>query len=232
MLQFLAETMGDGNGLWVSAATIGAIGLAVAGIVKAFKVGEAKGKTQDVNLKDPVPEVPIKRVYSPPTFYQHQELVRRVSLIEAEAKEHREHMDAQLRDIRREQAEQFVKLMNAGEVRKDAIMDHMNHDAGCPCSCGPIRRQAKIMINPLRRKQAAKAYLESLQMAGGYALEDSRLMSFVDDLIRPPLSFSEHGVVKQMLRDGKMIKAVTDALDPEMKMWVITDLGRNYLASL
>lgn len=88
------------------------------------------------------------------------------------------------------------------------------------------------MINPLRRKQAAKCYLESLQMAGGYALEDSRLMSFVDDLIRPPLSFAEHGVVKQMLRDNKFIKAVEDTLDPGLKQWVITDLGRNYLASL
>ena len=88
------------------------------------------------------------------------------------------------------------------------------------------------MINPLRRKHAAKAYLESLEMAGGYALEDSRLMSFVNDLIRPPLSFAEHGVVKKMLLDKKFMAAAPDALDEEMKMWVITELGRNYLASL
>jgi hypothetical protein len=88
------------------------------------------------------------------------------------------------------------------------------------------------MINPLRRKQAAKAYLEALQMAGGYALEDGRLMSFVDDLIRPPLSFSEHGVLKAMLKDGHYIRKAEDAMDPGMTMWVITDLGRNYLSSL
>ena len=88
------------------------------------------------------------------------------------------------------------------------------------------------MINPLRRKHAAKSYLEALQMAGGYALEDGRLMSFVDDLIKPPLTYAEHGVVKAMLKDGKYMREAPDQLDPGMKMWVITDLGRNYLASL
>ena len=47
-------------------------------------------------------------------------------MIEGEAKEHRDYVESQLRDIRREQAEQFVKLMQAGEVRKDAIMESMN----------------------------------------------------------------------------------------------------------
>ena len=89
------------------------------------------------------------------------------------------------------------------------------------------------MTNPLRRKHAAKTYLEALQMAGGYALEDSRLMSFVDDLMRPPLTYAEHGVIKEMLKKGDyMRRAAPDQMDPEMKMWVITDLGRNYLASL
>lgn len=88
------------------------------------------------------------------------------------------------------------------------------------------------MTNPLRRKHAAKAYLEALQMAGGYALEDGRLMSFVDDLIRPPLTYAEHGVVKEMLKKGNYMRPAEDAMDPGMKMWVITDLGRNYLSSL
>jgi hypothetical protein len=88
------------------------------------------------------------------------------------------------------------------------------------------------MVNPLRRKQIAKAYLEALAMAGGYALEDSRLMGFVNDLIRPQPTFAEHGVVKAMLKEGQLIRKTEDALDPGMTMWVITDLGRNYLASL
>jgi len=87
-------------------------------------------------------------------------------------------------------------------------------------------------LNPLRRKQVAKALLEALNMAGGYALEESRMFSFIDDLIRPPLSFTEKGATTQMLKDGGYIRPATDALDPGMKMWVITDLGRNYLASL
>lgn len=104
-------------------------GLAVlAGAVwAAYKKGQKAPATETTaTLKEPVPEIPTRRVYSPPTFYQHQELVRRVSLIEAEAKEHREHMEEQLRDIRREQSEQFVKLMTAGEARKDQIMENMN----------------------------------------------------------------------------------------------------------
>lgn len=88
------------------------------------------------------------------------------------------------------------------------------------------------MTNPLRRKQIAKAYLEALQMAGGYALEDSRLTSFCNDLVKPEPTGGEHGVVKAMLRDGHYIRRTEDAMDPGMVMWVITDLGRNYLASL
>lgn len=119
----MAETMISGE--WITAFVVAVIGAMASGLV-AWKKGEAKGRGDKVTLQDPVPEVPVKRVYSPPTFSQHQDLVRRVTVIEHDAKEHREHMDAQLRDIRREQSEQFVKLMNAGEVRKDAIMDSMN----------------------------------------------------------------------------------------------------------
>jgi hypothetical protein len=86
--------------------------------------------------------------------------------------------------------------------------------------------------NPLRQKQVAKALLEALNMAGGYALEESRMFSFLDDLVRPPLSFAERGVTTKLLKDGGYIRTATDPLDPGMKMWVITDLGRNYLASL
>lgn len=89
-----------------------------------------------------------------------------------------------------------------------------------------------IMENPLRRKQIAKAYLEALGMAGGYALEDSRLMAFVNDLVRPEPKCSEHGVVKNFLRTQGYIRKTEDALDPGMVMWVSTELGRNYLASL
>ncbi len=112
-------------GDWLTAFAVAVIG-AVGAAMLAWKKGEAKGRGDKVTLQEPIPEMPVKRVYTPPTFSQHQELVRRVAVIENEAKEHREYVEAQLRDIRREQSEQFVKLMNAGEVRKDAIMQSMN----------------------------------------------------------------------------------------------------------
>lgn len=89
------------------------------------------------------------------------------------------------------------------------------------------------MTNPLRRKQIAKAYLEALDMAGGYALEDTRLMGFVGDLVRPEPSGEEHAAVKTLLKDGNYIRrAPENPMDKELVEWVITDLGRNYLASL
>lgn len=81
-----------------------------------------------VTLESPVPELPVRKVFTPPSFSQHQELVRRVAALEYETKSHREYVEAQLRDIRRESSEQFVKLMNAGEVRKDAIMESFREE--------------------------------------------------------------------------------------------------------
>ena len=88
------------------------------------------------------------------------------------------------------------------------------------------------MNNPIRRKQVAKAVLEALSMAGGYALEVSRLWNFVNDLVKPEVQFTERGVILKMLLDGGFVRKTTDDLDPGMELLVITDLGRNYLASL
>jgi hypothetical protein len=88
------------------------------------------------------------------------------------------------------------------------------------------------MTNPVRKKQAARAVLEALAMAGSYALEQSVLLGFVDDLIKPPLNYAEQGVIIAMLRDAKYIREVPDSLDKDLKQWVITELGRNFLASL
>lgn len=119
----IAETMISGE--WLTGFTVAIIG-AIGSSLLAWKKGEAKGRGENVTLKEPVPELPVRKVYTPPTFSQHQELVRRVAALETESKEHREYVEGQLRDIRREQSEQFVKLMNAGETRKDAIMDSIN----------------------------------------------------------------------------------------------------------
>jgi hypothetical protein len=53
-----AAPTGGGDGVWLSVAAITAIGAAVIGVVKAFKAGEAKGKSsQEFTLKKPVPTV-------------------------------------------------------------------------------------------------------------------------------------------------------------------------------
>ena len=117
----LAETLISGE--WITSLIVAAI-TAVGGVFVAYKKGQANPNPgRDVNLKDPVPEVPIKRIYTPPTFSQHQDVVRRVAALELEAKETREHFEGQLRQIRNEQHEQFIKLMEAGESRKDMIFE-------------------------------------------------------------------------------------------------------------
>lgn len=47
-----------GDGVWLSVGVIAAIGAAVAAVVKAFKAGEARGKSaQNVKLEKPVPTI-------------------------------------------------------------------------------------------------------------------------------------------------------------------------------
>lgn len=124
-LNLMAETAVSGDWLIeLAKGIIVAIGTGGAAWIVAFRKGRAM--RQKVTLEEPLPTMPVQRTYTPPSFSQHQDLVRRVKSLEEDAKEHREHVETQLRDIRREQSEQFVKLMNAGESRKDMIMESMN----------------------------------------------------------------------------------------------------------
>lgn len=88
------------------------------------------------------------------------------------------------------------------------------------------------MINPVRRKQVRRTVLETLKMSGNYALEESTMWKFVNDLIKPPLTFGEWGVTLQALKEGGFIREAEDTLDPGMKQWLITELGKNLLTSL
>ena len=88
------------------------------------------------------------------------------------------------------------------------------------------------MVNHVRVKQIRRAFLQALAMSGHYAMPEETLWSFVDDLVKPPLVFGEKGVTLAFLRDGKFIREAPDTLDPGLKQWVITELGRNLLASL
>lgn len=88
------------------------------------------------------------------------------------------------------------------------------------------------MTNPVRHKQARRAMLEALARAGNYALPEEALLQYVNDLVKPPLNYAEQGVDLAFLRDGGYIRKTEDSLDPEWTEWVITELGRNLLASL
>lgn len=88
------------------------------------------------------------------------------------------------------------------------------------------------MDNPARTKQIRRTFLNALAMAGNYALPEDVLFNFVDDLVKPPLQFTERGLTTAFLKTGGFIRGVEDTLDPGLKQWVITELGKNLLASL
>lgn len=106
------------SGEWITAfvvAVITAFGTAMA----AYRKGQANpAPSRDVTLKEPVPEVPFKRVYSPPSFSQHMDLARRVGELEIDVK-----------TMRREQGEQFRRLLEVGEERKDKIFEKIDNMA-------------------------------------------------------------------------------------------------------
>lgn len=89
-----------------------------------------------------------------------------------------------------------------------------------------------MMNNPARRKQVRRTILETLKMAKGYALEESTLLKYVNDLIKPPISIGEWTLTLQDLKSGEYIREAEDTLDPEMKQWLITEFGKNLLTSL
>lgn len=88
------------------------------------------------------------------------------------------------------------------------------------------------MINPARRLSIRRTFLRILKSAGNWAVEEETLWSHVDDLVKPPTTLGERGVTLQFLRDGGFIRAAEATLDPDMKEWLLTELGKNLLASL
>ena len=88
------------------------------------------------------------------------------------------------------------------------------------------------MNNPVRTQQIRKATLSALAMSGNYALPIDTLWGFVGDLVKPPLQFTEKGVTEKWLTDGDYIRFIPNTLDPGLKQCVITELGKNLLASL
>ncbi|MEO5713001.1 MAG: hypothetical protein ABIT37_05895 [Luteolibacter sp.] len=85
------------------------------------------------------------------------------------------------------------------------------------------------MSSPLRTKQIRRAILETLQMAGGYALESEVLQRHVDDLLRPPLQPNEWNTQINWLGQNEHVRRVTEDMDPTLIQWTITTRGKTLL---
>jgi len=90
----------------------------------------------------------------------------------------------------------------------------------------------EMTSNPARRKQVRRTVLECLKHASPYALANEVLQEHCNDLIRPPINYGEWGMTEKFLKDGGFIVPIQSDIDPEMKQWAITDLGKTFLKSL
>lgn len=88
------------------------------------------------------------------------------------------------------------------------------------------------MSNPLRIRQIRRAFLQALTYSGGYAVPEEILWSHVDDLIQPPLSYTEKGVTTAFFKAQGDIVNVQSDIDPGLKQWAITAKGKTTLATL
>lgn len=112
MIPFLiSDTMISGD--WVLGLVKVLIGGLVGGGSVWWGVNRKNGK-QKVSLEEPT-KVQTERVYSPPTFWQHRSLERRVALVESRQDK-----------AEQESRENFMKLMEAGEQRQNRLMDKMD----------------------------------------------------------------------------------------------------------
>lgn len=121
------------SGAWlikIFSTSIIAIGTAGAAWIVALRRGERQGVEKErgkaFTLQDPVPELPVKRVYSPPSFSQHMNVVDRVVKLEKEADELREAFHKESAAIRRDLSKQYVEILHAGHERENRISDKLD----------------------------------------------------------------------------------------------------------
>lgn len=120
------------SGAWLIAiakVVIIALGTAGAAWIVALKKGEKQGAEKErskVTLEDPVPEVPVKKVYSPPSFYQHMDLVRRVEKVELKTDQLAEALVTTATEIRKQASENFVDILNAGHERENRLSEKLD----------------------------------------------------------------------------------------------------------
>jgi hypothetical protein len=104
------------SGNWLIAVMVAIIPVIGGVWLKAKEAGKKQAQ-QDatVTLKDPVPEMPMRKVSTPPSWSDHQALAARVTNIEDDVKA-----------IRKDQSNQFVKLLESGTERENRLRDHMD----------------------------------------------------------------------------------------------------------
>lgn len=105
-----ADPMISGN--WIIA-VIGALASAL-----ALFYGKRQGlreATNNFTLQSPVPEVPTRKVLTPPSWDAHQALRDRVTVIESG-----------LADLRRESASHYHELLKAGSERETHLSDKLD----------------------------------------------------------------------------------------------------------
>lgn len=108
----LAETMVSGE--WITGLVVAVIG--ALGAAWARTKGKEQGRSETaVSLSEPVPTVPTRKVFSPPTWDQHRDLKERVERLEKVTME-----------IRKDLALQYRELLDAGAVRESRIIDKLD----------------------------------------------------------------------------------------------------------
>ena len=112
MMIYLADFMISGE--WVVGACVALIPVIGAVWVKAKGAG-VREATNNVTLQSPVPEVPTRKVTTPPSWDAHQALRDRVTVIEHG-----------LAELRRESTSQYQELLKAGGERETHLSDKLD----------------------------------------------------------------------------------------------------------
>lgn len=106
----IAETMISGE--WITGLIVAVIG-ALGSAAVAYRKGVASRMT--TSITDPVPEVPTRKVSTPPSWDAHRALCDRVTRLEETTQE-----------LRRDMAGQYRELMQAGAAREQSLSDKLD----------------------------------------------------------------------------------------------------------
>ena len=109
-MDMLAETLI--SGVWITGLVVAVIG-AVGSALVAYRKGAAS--VTETRLASPVPEVPTRKVLTPPSWDAHRALVDRVTALEAVTQE-----------LRRETSQQYHELLKAGGERETHLSDKLD----------------------------------------------------------------------------------------------------------